>query len=127
MKIVEINEKTMELTEQLTGVLEQSVRATHLFLSASEIDDSNTAHFTVRAKDGARGTAVIRVKSATDDSVYTDITVNVKSNPDELIAPYQTQTKLAYAYEKVDDKNGIFLEILFNKTRSCEKTGNKRK
>ena len=39
MKIVEINEKTMELTEQLTGVWEQSVRATHLFLSASEIDE----------------------------------------------------------------------------------------
>ena len=39
MKIVEINEKTPELIEQLTNVWEQSVNATHLFLSVSEIDE----------------------------------------------------------------------------------------
>ncbi len=39
MKIVEINEKTTELIEQLTRVWEQSVKATHLFLSVYEIDE----------------------------------------------------------------------------------------
>ena len=39
MKIVEINDKTPELIERLTDVWERSVKATHLFLSASEIDE----------------------------------------------------------------------------------------
>ncbi len=39
MEIVEINEKTSELIEQLTSIWEQSVKATHLFLSSSEIDE----------------------------------------------------------------------------------------
>ena len=39
MKIVEINEKISELIEQLTNVWEQSVKATHRFLSSSEIGE----------------------------------------------------------------------------------------
>ena len=39
MKIAEINDKTPELIERLTDVWERSVKATHLFFSASEIDE----------------------------------------------------------------------------------------
>ena len=37
MRIIDIHERTSELISQLTGVWEQSVKATHLFLSESEI------------------------------------------------------------------------------------------
>ena len=38
MKIMEVKERTPELTDKLLKVWESSVRATHLFLSDSEID-----------------------------------------------------------------------------------------
>lgn len=38
MKIMEVTEKTSDLIQQLLEVWEQSVRATHLFLSDSEIN-----------------------------------------------------------------------------------------
>ena len=79
-------------------------------VSVSEIDDSNTAHLTVRAKDGAFGTAVIRVKSATDDSVYTDITVRVKTDPEQIIWTLFTQTQLSYRYTK-EDGNYTYTDI----------------
>lgn len=37
VRIIDIHERTSELISQLTGVWEQSVKATHLFLSESEI------------------------------------------------------------------------------------------
>ena len=37
MKIIEITDRTPDLTERLLEVWESSVRATHLFLSDSEI------------------------------------------------------------------------------------------
>ena len=42
MKIIEINDRNLVLTEQLTAVWESSVRATHLFLSDAEIENIKT-------------------------------------------------------------------------------------
>ena len=39
MELIAVHEKTSELIEQLTNVWERSVKASHLFLSASEIDE----------------------------------------------------------------------------------------
>lgn len=39
MKMIVVHEKTKELIEQLTNVWERSVKATHLFLSASEVNE----------------------------------------------------------------------------------------
>lgn len=71
-------------------------------VSVSEIDDSNTAHLTVRAKDSTHGTAVIRVKSATDDSVYHDITVTVKADT-TAVESLSTHAKLSYSYSKSEE------------------------
>lgn len=79
-------------------------------VSFSEVDDINRARVTVRAKDGAFGTAVIRVKSATDDSVYTDITVRVKTDPEQIIWTLFTQTQLSYRYTK-EDGNYTYTDI----------------
>ncbi len=39
MKMITVQEKTTDLLEQLTGLWEKSVKATHLFLSAHEIEE----------------------------------------------------------------------------------------
>ena len=60
MRIIEIKERTILLIDQLTEVWEKSVRATHLFLSDSEIEDikkyvpqalNGIAHLIVTEKD----------------------------------------------------------------------------
>lgn len=42
MKMIEIKDRNLLLTEQLTAVWESSVRATHLFLSDAEIENIKT-------------------------------------------------------------------------------------
>ena len=79
-------------------------------VSFSEVDNINRARVTITAKDSAFGTAVIRVKSATDDSVYTDITVRVKTDPEQIIWTLFTQTQLSYRYTK-EDNNYTYTDI----------------
>ncbi len=62
MKIMEVTERTSDLIQQLLEVWEQSVRATHLFLSDSEINHikeyvpralEGIAHLVIAKQEGA--------------------------------------------------------------------------
>ena len=71
-------------------------------VSIANIINYTETSVTITASE-VRGTAVIRIKDANDSSVYTDITVNVKVNPHQVVESLDTITSLAYAYEKIDD------------------------
>lgn len=67
MKIMEVQERTPMLVEQLLAVWEDSVRATHLFLSDDEI---NSIKPYVPQAIGRGGTFVYGNKSRTACGVY---------------------------------------------------------
>ena len=71
-------------------------------VTVSAVDESNHISIHVEATSTC-GTAVIRVKDANDDSVYTDITVVVKSATKARVSNTPTQAKLSYSYV-VQDK-----------------------
>ena len=72
-------------------------------VTVSEVDNQNHINIHVEASSHVTGTAVIRVKDANDDSVYTDITVVVKSATKARVNSTPTQAKLSYSYV-VQDK-----------------------
>ena len=74
-------------------------------VAIANITNYRKTSITITASD-TRGTAVIRVKDANDDSVYTDITVRVKVDAETEVGNISTQTSLAYHYSK--DELGNF-------------------
>ena len=74
-------------------------------LTVSEIDNQNHINIHIETSD-TRGTAIIRIRDANDDSVYTDITVRVKMDAETEVTNLSTQTSLAYHYSK--DELGNF-------------------
>ena len=110
------NETSVELTENestdITATVESVNSATYEILSGSQcieevivsdIDDLNQFNIHIEASSNATGTAVIRVKDASNDSIYTDITVVVKSAAKLRVNNISTQAKLSYSYV-VQDK-----------------------
>ena len=67
-------------------------------VTIANITNYTETSITITASD-TRGTAVIRVKDANDDSVYTDITVRVKIDAETVVGNLLTQTQLSYHYE----------------------------
>ena len=110
------NEASVELTENesadITATVESVNSATYEILSGSQcieevivsdIDDLNQFNIHIEASSDYYGAAVIRIKDANDDNVYTDITVVVKSAAKLRINNISTQAKLSYSYV-VQDK-----------------------
>ena len=75
-------------------------------VAISEVNDENHADITIRANRNTYGTAVIRVKDANDESVYTDITVRVPVDLDDVVPVLTTRTQLSYRY--THDSNGDY-------------------
>ena len=106
-------EASIELTENesidITATVESVNSATYEILSGSqcieevivsEINDLNQFNIHIEASSNATGTAVIRIKDANDDSVYTDITVVVKNTTKLSVGTISTQAKLSYEYAR---------------------------
>ena len=74
-------------------------------VSISSINNLNQAEIHIETSN-VTGDAIIRIKDANDDSVYTDITVRVKMDAETEVANLSTQTSLAYHYSK--DELGNF-------------------
>ena len=72
-------------------------------VTVSAVDEFNHININIQASD-ISGTAIIRVKDANDDSVYTDITVRVRINLETSLENLITQTQLSYHYEKDEDE-----------------------
>ena len=72
-------------------------------VTVSEVDNQNHINIHIEASSRVTGTAVIRVKDANDDSVYTDITIRVKIDAETVVGNLLTQTQLSYHYVKDGD------------------------
>lgn len=114
------NETSVELTENestdITATVESVNSATYEILSGSqcieevivsEINDLNQFNIHIEASSNATGTAVIRIKDANDDSVYTDITVVVKNTTKLSVGTISTQAKLSYEYARDGEEYDI--------------------
>ena len=67
----------------------------------------NHINIHIEASSNATGTAVIRIKDANDDSVYTDITVVVKNTTKLSVGTISTQAKLSYEYARDGEEYDI--------------------
>lgn len=110
------DETSIELLQSESADIDAEVafvsNATYEIISGSEyieevtvsaVDEYNHINIHIEASSDYYGTAVIRVKDTNDDSVYTDITVVVKSAAKLRINNISTQAKLSYSYV-VEDK-----------------------
>ena len=79
MRIVEITNRTQDLTERLLAVWESSVRATHLFLSDDEIQRikeyvpqalSGVAHLVIAEDDAGRPVAFMGIADGTLEMLF---------------------------------------------------------
>ena len=79
MKIIEVTDRTPDLTERLLEVWESSVRATHLFLSDSEIKSikeyvpqalGGIAHLVIAADDLRRPVAFMGIEDGTLEMLF---------------------------------------------------------
>ena len=79
MKITEVKNRTQELTDRLLEVWESSVRATHLFLSAGEIDSikeyvpqalKGVAHLLIAEDDAGHPAAFMGIENGTLEMLF---------------------------------------------------------
>ena len=93
-----VNDTTYEIIKGASFIEEVTV---------SDVDDLNHINIHIEASSNATGTAVIRIKDANDDSVYTDITVVVKNTTKLSVGTISTQAKLSYEYARDGEEYDI--------------------
>ena len=79
MKIIEVKNRTPDLTNRLLSVWESSVRATHLFLSDGEIQSikeyvpqalNGIAHLMIAAGEAGRAVAFMGIEDGTLEMLF---------------------------------------------------------